>query len=588
MNLYMKHNIIFKKGRFFITLLSVVALFSCTDGFETLNTYPLEPPYVPGSTDPGQTDNDINLPDTISKTELNSLKQGANSIGALFRNYSYQGLVNDYQRTTNLTHDIYGGYFATNKVDFLNCSPNYIYTDGWSAKRWDHFYKERCAEYKTLARTFKYVNSEAYRNAYYITRIYFVFLTSTMTDTYGDMPFTPYLQCASIPEKVPYDTQKVVYDKMLRILKQATDSIKPGKCSFKFSSSEDKCYQGDEEKWLRFANTLRLRLALRISNIDPVRAKQEGEAALTQTYGVMKSQEDRMKTIPAYAPVAMGGDNDGGNENEVANCSFRYVDAVMSKDLELAYKNQSNILDPRCEISWYRPTPMELLSVGIEFTEQDYNGCEIGSSAIEHASDVYSVLRVNSTDDKSILKDDYWFGYSREYLWLGYSECLFLKAEAALRGWGGVGQTPEELFKEGIRANFDYYHLPATKATNYINGLKIYSGAIENPFATGNKESQLEQIITQKWLSIFPNGNEGWAEFRRTDYPRLRNHLNNLDGNIPGKKFINRVRYPNDEYDYNPENVPSFGTVNQSTRVWWDVEDTNAASGERNSINNFR
>ena len=52
----------------------------------------------------------------------------------------------------------------------------------------------------------------------------------------------------------------------------------------------------------------------------------------------------------------MGGENQGGNENEVVNCSFRYVDAVMSKDLELAYKDQSNVLDPRCSISWFRPT----------------------------------------------------------------------------------------------------------------------------------------------------------------------------------------------------------------------------------------
>lgn len=364
---------------------------------------------------------------------------------------------------------------------------------------------------------------------------------------------------------------------------EAADSIQPGKCPFKFADREDKCYNGNEAKWVRFANTLRLRLALRISNIDPEWAQKEGIAALNHPGGIMLSQDDRMKTIPNYAPIDMGGEDDGGLENEVANCGFRYSDVVMSLDMEQAYKNLGSGLDPRCRICWYRPTPKNFLEVGREMNT-DYKGCAIGDNNISHETNVYSPLKCNHHEGK-VLNDNYWFGYCREYIWLGYAECKFLLAEARLREWTYAYGSVEELFKEGIRESFNYYNMPDSAET-YINRLNIYNGTQENPFAGNDKEAQLEQIITQKWLAVFPNGNEGWAEFRRTDYPRLNNHLSNKDTDIANGKFIKRVGYSTDEYAYNIENVPQ--NVNQSTRVWWDVQDTNNDNGERNKPNNFR
>ncbi len=567
---------------------------SCTDGFEDLNKNPLNPPYVPSQKpdEPGEEPEgeyaDIDLSVKISTEELDALKEGVNGIGAIFKSFTYEGLVDDYQRATNLTHDIYAGYFASNNPGFVNGSPNYIYTEDWSGRRWNHFYKKRSTEYKMLARTFSYVDREKYKNAFYITRIYYAFLASTMTDTYGDMPFVGLVKAEELSQEAKYDTQKTIYDKIFRMLTQAADSIKPGASSFKFESTDDKCYAGDEDKWVRFANTLRLRLALRISNVDPERAKKEGEAALAHPGGIMRNQNDRMRTVPNHAPVSMGGENSGGQENEVANCSFRYVDVVMSKDMEVANKSLSEDYDPRMEICWFRPTDMSSLLLGYENHRNDFNGCEIGNNNVYRASDEYSVLRVNAWESKENLRNDYWFGYSREFIWFGYAESRFLLAEAALRGWSGVNGSVEELFKDGIRESMNYYFIANRFADSYINGLKIYNGQATNPFVTGDKEGMLEQIITQKWLAIFPNGNEGWAEFRRTDYPRLRNHLDNRDANIPVGKFIKRIQYPFSEYDYNPKNVPSMSAVNQATRLWWDVADTNNSSGVRNKPNNFR
>lgn len=580
--------------KLFIPALAGILCFTsaCTDGFDELNKNPLNPPYVAGQNpnNPGEQPTgeyaDIDMPLKVSDAELNALKDNVNGIGAIFKSFTYEGLVDDYQRTTNLTHDIYCGYFANNNPGFINSSPNYIYTEDWSGRRWNHFYKKRSAEYKMLARTFRYVDREMYKNAFYITRIYYAFLASTMTDTYGDMPFLPLIKGLELEKEAKYDSQKDIYDKLFRMLTQAVDSIQPGASAFKFNPADDKCYGGNEDKWVRFANTLRLRLALRIANIDPVRAKKEGEAALAHPAGLMRDQSDRMRTVPNYAPKSMGGEDAGGQENEVANCSFRYVDVVMAKDMELAYKNQGTVVDPRLEISWFRPTPMDRLIRGAENKRNDFKGCEIGDNRIYRASDVYSVLRVNHWEPKDMLRNDCWFGYSREFIWFGYAESRFLLAEAALRGWDGAVGTPLELFKDGVRESMKYYHIAGLKAEAYLNGLNIFTGTAPNPFETNNKEGMLEQIITQKWLAIFPNGNEAWAEFRRTDYPRLLNHKDNRDANIPMGKFIKRIQYPFSEFAYNPLNVPA--NVNQSTRLWWDVADTNDANGVRNTPNNFR
>ncbi len=561
------------------------SLFSgCTDSFEKMNVDPINPPFIEKPVVPDLPgDDDINLGKEISSEELSQLVQMGGRIQSSFKTFSYEGVYNDYQRASNLTHDIYAGYFANNNPNFNSSSPNYVYTDGWSAKRWDHFYKERCKEYSELVRYFWYVDHAKHRNAFYITRIYFAFIASQITDTYGPIPFAAYVKGNQVDAKVKYDSQKDVYDMLFRILGQAVDSIKPGESSFVFGK-EDNCYRGDEQKWVRFANTLRLRLALRISNVDPARARKEGEAALASVTGLMQTDSDNMTTTPRYAPEDLGGDNAGGDENILALCSFNYLDCVMSKDIELAYKNLGRVEDPRMGRLWFRPSPKSRLERGRE-SSADFNGCEIGNDEVNRASDVYSVLRCNVWESK-VLNDEYWFGYSRESVWLGYSESLFLRAEAALRGWAGAGQSAEEYFRQGIKASFSYFRLGEGVADDYISGLNCLDGD-NNVFNKGDKEAILESIISQKWLALFPNGNEAWAEFRRTDYPRLRNHINNKSGDVAINKFIKRLRYPNDEFDYNADNVPSE-YFRQDARLWWDVSDTNTSSGERNVTNNFR
>ena len=158
---------------------------------------------------------------------------------------------------------------------------------------------------------------------------------------------------------ISYTSQKDVYDAMFKLLDEAITNIKPDKGLNwgEGKGSNDRCYGGDINKWLRFANTLRLRLALRISNVDPDRAQEEGKKAIESTYGLMQSNADNMRTVPKVAPIDKGGEGGGGSENIHALIFGWGAQMVMSKDLEKAYKNESEVLDPRCEILWWRPSP---------------------------------------------------------------------------------------------------------------------------------------------------------------------------------------------------------------------------------------
>lgn len=556
---------------------------------------------------------DLDLTYKVSADDSLTCKNDLAGAASTFRNFLYEGYYNDYQITTNLSHDIYAGYVANNQPKHAKKSPDYGYADGWSGRRWAHFYDDRSSEYRTLLRAFKFnTTPQRYKNMFYVTRIYYAFLALANTDTYGAMPFKVYVQ-ARIPEtnNVTYNTQAEVYDCMFRMLEQAVDSIQPDDASQYNVGKEDICYFGDLHKWLRFANTLRLRMALRISNVDPVRAKKEGEAALNNQYGLMESNADNMQTVPKYAPVDMGGMDEGGSENGLTMCSIRYNgESVMSWDLEQYYRNLSTgggtyiirksrrefeekTIDPRCLVSWFRGNMSQnMIASATESVREDFKGCKRGTQApeISMSTLTYSLVRCQPKPLSKKLDPKYWFNDARPTVWLGYSESLFLKAEAALRGWTGKDLTlsTENYFRAGVKASMDYYQIDKAQASSYIDGLKVWK---EGVFASGDKERILETIITQKWMAVFPNGNEGWAEFRRTDYPVLANQLSNMSGgDVPDGKNIKRIFYPNSEgsnkYFASHEDLKRANS--QGKRLWWDVQDTNDNSGKRMKPNNFR
>jgi hypothetical protein len=173
------------------------------------------------------------------------------------------------------------------------------------------------------------------------------------------------------------------------------------------------------------------------------------------------------------------------------------------------------------------------------------------------------------------------------------SESYFLRAEGALRGWN-MGGTAEEFYVEGIKASFAENQLGGVD--NYLNDNTSTPIAYDDPNNSANNappissitikwdpsatfEKSLERIITQKWIAMYPMGQEAWSEFRRTGYPKLWPVVvNNSGGDVPIGQFIKRIPYPSAITNASKSAVAAAvstylgGQDKESTRLWWDVK----------------
>jgi hypothetical protein len=179
--------------------------------------------------------------------------------------------------------------------------------------------------------------------------------------------------------------------------------------------------------------------------------------------------------------------------------------------------------------------------------------------------------------------------------WMTAAEVLFLKAEAALRGWAGAGSAQAN-YEAGVTASFsqhgvsgvsDYLSDNTSTPADFVDALNAvndiaYPSEVKiayNPSSTN--EEQLEQIITQKWISMFPDGQEAWSEFRRTGYPKIFPVVvNNSGGAIDTAIQIRRINFVADEVNTNGANVSTAvgylnGPDNGGTRLWWDTGGSN-------------
>lgn len=591
---------------------ALLALATGCHDFEELNTNPYAPIYDPTM---GEVNADgIDIDYELTPSAVQSLRSIEGALGQTFANFVYEGPYNDYQTTTNLTHDIYAGYWGNNVSGFVTNSPTYSYNDGWSSSRWKHFYDDRTvSEYSQIIKTCHFIDPNYYHTVYHITRIYYAFLLSMQTDTYGDVPVKYYIKGALPPATgAVYSKQEEVYDYIFKMLDQSITALRPENIPATqqyLLADNDKCFNGDVNKWRRFANTLRLRLALRVSNVNPTLAEAQATAAFDEKNGgLMQSNDDNMKQTPKRQYIA------GGNENIYALLFNWGANVVLTKEMEWAYKNQSFaggvepadksewevkddfdkatrfnnkesncILDPRCEVLWFRPTEFAKLNKAIpEESTKDFNGVRNGETTLGQSQTVsYSPNRCSTTSD--YMNPEIWWNYAREIVWMGYAESLFLQAEANLR-WGLGSEDAINLYKQGVKASMDYYEIADDKTTAYVNGLV----ALNNWNRLSN-EGKLEAIITQKWIAVFPNGNEGWAEVRRTGYPRYvlaPEGSNNSGDEIPNGQLISRVKYPNSEGSINSANMPKDNS--QNTRVWWDTDYTMDNNGKWQQPNNFK
>jgi hypothetical protein len=372
-----------------------------------------------------------------------------------------------------------------------------------------------------------------------MARIWKVWLLHRITDVWGDVPYSEAFGGLEGNRTPAYDPQEEIYTDMLSTLESAASNLDPSITGerFRFGDS-DLIYEDDVTQWRKFANSLRLRLAMRLSEVRPELAEQHVSDVLNNA-AIMESNDDS-----AQRPSTAGGEFITQNPLSII-ASFN--DDRVSETVVTTLRTFD---DPRLPV--YADTIVNAPRDTVLFRGLP-NGLDAAQlSGIQ--SFKYSRLGdpLRAADHPTPI--------------LLYPEVKFLEAEAALRGWG-PGNARDH-YEDGIRASLAMYGFTnASTVETYLEQPEVAWNA------NGTFEEQLEQIITQKWIAIFTQGFEAWAEYRRTGYPELIQIPNagQTNGQVP-----TRILYPNTEKNTNEASVREaaqrIGGDAMTTTVWWDVD----------------
>ena len=467
----------------------------------------------------------------------------------------------EYQVGDNLHTNLYAQYFA-NSAAYFN-SDSYTYNSAWVTDGfWNNYYSGVLKQVKAVGELVK--EQPAYDNIYQTMRIYAASCTAMTTDIFGDIPYT---EAAIGRSDAKYDSQKNIYTDIFKELKEAVDALNANKTDqATYKDNQDLIFNGDLRKWVRFANSLRLRYALRLVYVNPELAKAEGEAALAATGGLMQGNDDN-------AGVYITGT--GANGWPLFQISG-WGEFCMSKTMENILKTTSTVADPRMTM-WFGHTQGSTAAAP-EFKGIP-NGLSTSALGTYDANDrsyVWGLQTMPNWNTKDNSESSFCVAMRQKVM--TYAEVCLLKAEAALRGWNGAGDAKTN-YLAGIKASIEAERAivadptlcPADNDQTYMT-----TGKVE--WKDGAEfEMHLEQIITQKWLALYPNGTEAWTEFRRTGYPKLTPVAQSMEPtiNAANGEFIKKLRYVDDELRENPN--ASDKSLNGgkgdglNVRVWWDA-----------------
>lgn len=392
-----------------------------------------------------------------------------------------------------------------------------------------------------------------------VARIWKVYLFHRLTDLYGDIPYSDAGKALTNKNFAPkYDTQSAIYADMLKELEEAALAFNAAKPTF---GTADLIYGGDVAKWKKFAYSLMLRLGMRLTKIDAAKAETWVKKAIAG--GVLTDDADR--AVIAYVDgtqtttrnfIASGlMSNDyvtpGGDNVEGGKFSKTLIDHL------------KNTADPRLNV-----ISIVWVQSGNTFVADTSTALQKGMPNAAFNSLPANFNSFSEPNPNTLLK------YNAPLLVFTNAEVHLLLAEAALRGWYS-GSTPTASYEEAVKAGLRQWSLFGAAGTIATNKITAYLAA--NPYnSTGTFEQQMEQIQTQKWVTLFLEDEyEIFANWRRTGYPKLT--PTNYPGNLTGGKIPRRFVIPDSEELYNATNFYEArsrqgGTNTLSSIVWWDKQ----------------
>lgn len=355
------------------------------------------------------------------------------------------------------------------------------------------------------------------------------------TDLFGDLPYSEAFGGTEGVITPKFDTQAQIYDRMLADVAAASAMIQTGENPF---GVQDLIYQGNMAQWRKFANSLRLRMAMRISDVNATKARTEVQAALAASGGVLASAADNAQIC--YTSTTR-------------NPWFLYWQSRPG-DYRMSHRLVSTLKalgDPRLP-AYAQPITADTAYGGRALApgEKHYEGLPNGL-----AENNYKFSQA-SQPGAALLQQTACLPL------MTHEEVLFLRAEAAARGF--TGENAGQLYADAIRASMQRWGVADADIAAYL----------ARPDVQWNAARWRELIGVQKWIALFGQGLEAFAEVRRLNYPVLTPGPNAVLSTIPG-----RIPYPFSESTFNQANLQEAqarqgitGTANASTaRMWWDV-----------------
>jgi hypothetical protein len=433
-------------------------------------------------------------------------------------------------------------------------------------------------------------------NIHSALRIYRVYMMSLITDIYGDAPFSEagmgYLDSKFNPR---YDTQEEIYNGFFTELTAAVEAFDNGKDRI----TGDVIFDGQLGQWKKLANSLRLRYAMRISDVAPEKAQEEFENALLADGGVMETAGD--DALIQYMAIAFSFGQEAYDDfrgNALSQILFGNDPANNPSYLCATFFNQMyETGDPRtfriarCYFDGLMSATspdnridltQEMLDKGIAFEAREPGAYSWEPWPPGYESDILRELaESNPSIDPFVAREtepklaNNFLRGDNPGVVMTSAEVKFLMAEAALKEWNVGGSTVEGLYQQGVRAAMDFL------SDNY--NTEVVSDEEFNAYMADNgigytAERKKEAINTQAWMLHFMNPSEGWANQRRSGYPRLKSPAEYgfeqfLTG---GAEIPVRLSYPVLESSYNKKNYEEAlgrmgGANSWNTTLWWDI-----------------
>ena len=510
-----------KKLTLFFALVSCLLATSCDQGFDEINTNKVDPTSLAPSL--------VLNKAIISTTYLD----GGSTLGMLTYNF---GIVQ--QIITPYGSSLSGGNY--NQINNSN-----------TPLVWVNFYRNVVKQLISVLDQTK--GDPLQSNIYNSARIWKAYAFMILTDTYGDVPYFEAGQGYTNEIITPkYDPQEAIYKDILKELDEASAALDPAQAAV----VTDILYGGNVAKWKKLGYSLMLRAGMRLTKVNADLAKIYVQKAVAG--GVFQSNADN-STIRHTAIY----NNYIANHLAAREKTNFYLTAPF-----VNYLKENN--DPRLPVFAVRYVGAkggpEQVAARASSAPKDQVGMPVGYNDVTITSTlqengVASLWDYSQVNLTTVLKLD-----APEFH-VTYAETLLLLAEAAYRGW--VSGSAADYYAKGIRANMEQMALYDASATIKEADIQAYLAA--HPF---NESKALELINTQYWVATFLDGNESWANFRRSGYPALKK--NPYPGSEIKGDFIRRLPYPDSEIVVNSGNlneaITRQGPNNLDTRVWWDKQ----------------